>query len=393
MSQVERTDAHRMSVIGHIDLDGNGDLMHINVSDGVAYVGHMGTNDLGTSIIDVSNPSRPEVITQIPRPAGTHSHKVQVKDSLLLVNHEKNRFEDEPPAEWSAGMAIYDVSDPASPQHIGFYPVAGTGIHRMAWWEADYALVSAGEAGYSGRILEIVDLSDPTSPTELGRWWYPGQHVGGGESSNWGMAVGPDRALEDRQYNLHHALPYGDRAYGGYWDGGLMIIDISDPTNPTLISQLEFGPESRNTHTPLRLPGRDILIVTDELIQRWIGVQRHVWVVDIADETDPKVITRFPVPPGSRHEDNIRWGPHNLHEMRPGSFKDPNLVYLTYFAGGLRAYDVSDAANPVEVAHLVPPAPPGRDSIQFNDVYAAEDGMVYVSDRFGDGLYIVDPGL
>ena len=49
--------------------------------------------------------------------------------------------------------------------------------------------------------------------------------------------------------------------------------------------------------------------------------------------------------------------------MRPGSFADPNLVYLTYFAGGLRAYDISDAGNPVEVAHLVPPAPPGRDSI------------------------------
>jgi len=96
---------------------------------------------------------------------------------------------------------------------------------------------------------------------------------------------------------------------------------------------------------------------------------------------------------GARHGDNIRWGPHNLHEMRPGSFTDPNLVYLTYFAGGLRAYDVSDAGNPVEVAHLVPPAPPGRDAIQFNDVYAAEDGLVYVSDRFGDGLYIVDPGL
>ena len=393
MTNADRTDAHRMSVIGHIDLDGKGDLMHVNVVDGVAYVGHMGYNDLGTSIIDVSNPSQPELITQIPRPPGTHSHKVQVKDSLLLVNHERNRFEDPPAVEWSAGMAIYDVSDPASPQQIGFYPVTGTGIHRMAWWEGDHALVSAGEDGYSGRILEIVDLSEPTSPTELGRWWYPGQHVAGGEQSTWGAADDPDLAHEDRHYNLHHALPYGDRAYGGYWDGGLMILDISDPTSPQLISHLEFGPESRNTHTPLRPPGRDILIVTDELITRWVGIQRHVWVVDIADEANPSVITRFPVPPGARHEEKIRWGPHNLHEMRPGSFADPNLVYLTYFAGGLRAYDISDAGNPVEVAHLVPPAPPGRDSIQFNDVYATEDGLVYVTDRFGDGLYVVDPGL
>ena len=79
--------------------------------------------------------------------------------------------------------------------------------------------------------------------------------------------------------------------------------------------------------------------------------------------------------------------------MKPGTFIDPNLVYLTYFAGGLRAYDITDATNPVEVAHLIPAPPPGRDSIQFNDVFAAEDGLVYVTDRHGDGLYIVDPGL
>jgi sugar lactone lactonase YvrE len=79
--------------------------------------------------------------------------------------------------------------------------------------------------------------------------------------------------------------------------------------------------------------------------------------------------------------------------MRPGSFIDPNLIYLTYFSGGLRAYDISDPYHPVEVAHLIPPAPAGRDSIQLNDVTATPDGLIYVTDRHGDGLYIVDPGL
>lgn len=386
-------DAEKMSVVGHIDLGGKGDLMHVNVVDGVAYAGHMGYTDLGTSIIDVSDPSRPRVITQIERPLGTHTHKVQVRDGLLLVNHEKNRFEAEPPRAWSAGMAIYDVSDPASPERIGFYPVTGTGIHRMTWWEGRHAYVSAAEDGYSGRILEVVDLSDPTAPTETGRWWFPGQHLAGGETPEWEHVEDAGPGDEGRHYNLHHALPYGDRAYAGYWDGGLVILEVSDPSQPKFVSHLEFGPESRNTHTALRPPGRDILVVTDEQITRWIGIQRHVWVVDISDETKPSVISRFPVPQGARHDERIRWGPHNLHENRPGSLQNPDLIYLTYFAGGLRAYDISDAANPVEIAHLVPPAPSGRDSIQFNDVFAAEDGLVYVTDRHGDGLYIVDPGL
>ncbi|MGH8953128.1 MAG: LVIVD repeat-containing protein [Acidimicrobiia bacterium] len=386
-------DARNMSVIGHIDLDGKGDGMHVNVVDGVAYMGHMGYNDLGTSIIDVSDPTRPRLISQIARPEGTHSHKVQVVGSTLLVNHERNRFEAAPPADWSAGMAVYDVSDPASPQQIGFYPTPGTGVHRMTWWEGNLAYLAGTDDGYDGRFLQIVDLTEPAQPVEVGRWWYPGQHLAGGETPDWIPAAEPGPGDEGRQFALHHALPYGDRAYAGYWDAGLVILDISDAAEPKLVGRLQLGPESRNTHTAFRPPGRDILLVTDEQLTRWIGVQRHVWVVDISDDTNPQVISRLPVPDGARHDEGVRWGPHNLHEMRPGSFTDPNLVYLTYFGGGLRAYDISDAHNPVEVAHLVPPAPAGRDSIQFNDVTATEDGLVYVTDRHGDGLYVVDPGL
>ncbi|HKX76759.1 MAG TPA: hypothetical protein VJR05_15355 [Acidimicrobiia bacterium] len=382
--------SQEMKVVGHIDLDGQGDLMHVNVVEGIAYVGHMGYNHLGTSIVDVSDPKQPRLITQILRPPGTHSHKVQVQGSILLVNHERNRFEDSPPS-WSAGMAIYDTSNLAHPQQIGFYPTPGIGVHRMVWWEGSLAYVSGTDHGYEGRFLQIVELSDPSEPKEVGRWWYPGQHRAGGESADWARLGDP--VDEPRQFNLHHALPYGNRLYCGYWDGGLVVLDIADPTQPRLVSQLEFGPESRNTHTAQRLPGREIVVVTDEQLTRWIGVQRHVWIVDVTDETRPEVVSRLPVPTGSRHHEGIRWGPHNLHEMKPGSFIDPNLIFLTYFAGGLRAYDLSDPAHPVEVAHLVPPPPAGRDSIQFNDVLRTADGLVYVTDRHGDGLYVVDPGL
>jgi hypothetical protein len=313
---------------------------------------------------------------------------VQVLGNILLVNHERNRFEDSPPT-WSAGLAVYDVSDPAHPKQVGFYPTPGVGVHRMAWWEGNLAYVAGTDTGYTGRILHIVDLSDPSAPTEVGRWWHPGQHTAGGEVPEWAQADEPGPGDEGRQFALHHGLPYGDFLYCGYWDGGFVILDVSNPGRPQMLSRLDLGPESRNTHTAQRLPGRDVVVVTDEQLTRWIGTQRHVWVIDVSDQTTPKIISRFPVPPGARHDDGVRWGPHNLHEMKPGTFSDPNLVYLTYFGGGLRVYDLTDPANPVEVAHLIPPAPAGRDSIQFNDVFVAEDGTGYVSDRHGDGLYVV----
>jgi hypothetical protein len=377
-----------MEIVGHCDLDGKGDCMLVNVSKGVAYVGHMGYNDNGTSIIDVSNPARPKLITQIKRPPGTHCHKVQVVGDLLLVNHERNRGDVEDAREWSAGIAVYDVADPAKPKQVGMYKVNGSGVHRMTWWGGRYCYASGSDDGYHGRFLHIVDMADPEKPVEAGRWWMPGQHVAGGEKPEWTRGDGKPTS----NVHLHHALPYGkddNRVYGGYWDAGLVILDSSDKSNPKLISNLSLGPESINTHTVLRPPGRDILVVTDEQLTN-APIDTQVWIVDISDETKPKVISRLPIPddkpPRPR---NFRWGPHNLHEMKPGAFIDPNLIFLTYFAGGLRAYDISDPVNPKEVAYIVPAAPPGKEAIQLNDLTASEDGLIYVTDRFGDGLYIV----
>jgi hypothetical protein len=158
------------------------------------------------------------------------------------------------------------------------------------------------------------------------------------------------------------------------------------------VSQLDFGAEvSGATHTALPLPGRDLLVVTDEQIAAdCTGLFAQVRVVDIADEHQPKVIAEFPRPVGDFCSRGGRYGPHNLHEMRPGTLVSSSTVYLTYFNAGLRVVDVSDASSPREVAYYVPPAPPNRSSIQFNDVLVGADRLVYVTDRYTGGLYILE---
>ena len=76
--------------------------------------------------------------------------------------------------------------------------------------------------------------------------------------------------------------------------------------------------------------------------------------------------------------------------MRPGTPADPNTIYVAYFNGGLRVVDVHDAANPREIGYFVPEAPQGRATIQFNDLIVGPDNLIYVSDRFGGGLYIFE---
>ena len=380
-----------MRLVGQTDLNGHGDCMHINVKDNFAFVGHMGESRVGTSVVDVADPKHPRVVAQLETPPGTHSHKVQVVGDVLLVNYERSMFEPDAPS-WQGGLKVFDISRPAEPREIAFLPMPGKGVHRMTYWEPPYAYMSGSDDGYIDQFLVIVDLSQPERPTEVGRWWFPGQHTGGGETPTWTPTEAHGAAGGARRYALHHPLIRGDRAYCGWWDAGLVILDISDKRQPSLVSHLDFGADvSTATHTALPLPGRDVLVVTDEqLANDCRGMQTRVRVVDIADERTPKVVAEFPVPEGDFCSRGGRFGPHNLHEMRPGSLIDPNTVYVTWFNAGLRVVDVSEPSRPTEVAYFVPEAPPGRASIQFNDVLVNADGLVYVTDRFKGGLYIVE---
>ena len=371
--------AHNLRLIGHCPMDGRGDGMHINLKDGHAFFAHMGENGIGTSIVDVRDPTAPQLVKQLMLPPGVHSHKVQIVDDILLVNYERMGKGDAP-----VGLKVYDVSNVTEPREIGFLPMTGKGVHRVTYWEPPYAYLAGSEEGWTDQFLMIVDLSDPTSPREVGRWWMPGMHAAGGEQSS----LPPGRSSK-----VHHAVVRGDRAYCGWWDQGLVILDIADKTRPTLVSHLDFGADvSGATHTACPLPGRDVLVVTDECVHNGRdGIPKQVRMVDISDDRNPKVVSLFPVPDEADfYARGGRFGPHNIHEMRPGTLSDPNTVYLTYFNGGLRVLDVTDATAPREIAYFVPEAPPGRSSIQLNDLIVDKDGLIYVSDRYAGGLYIFE---
>jgi len=78
-----------------------------------------------------------------------------------------------------------------------------------------------------------------------------------------------------------------------------------------------------------------------------------------------------------------RFGAHQYHERL-----DSTLVYLTWFAGGLRVVDVADPTLPVEVAHFLP-EPTDGSVPQSNDVDVDDRGRIYLLDR-NRGLEILE---
>lgn len=374
MSHPEESVGFRL--IGHNDLAGNGDGMQIARNGNAMYVAHFGPSGQGTSILDISDLTDPTLIDQRPGPEGGHNHKAVYGNGLLLTNHEA--FRGGPPNR--VGMAIYETFDPLNPTEVGFWDSTGKGVHRISYTGGRYAYVSSTPEGFRERIWHIIDLSDPTNPVEAGRWWWPGMALS--ETPDW---------PEEESRSVHHALVNGDRAYLGFWDSGMVILDISDLTNPQVISHLQWE-VGGHTHTCLPLPARDLVVVTDEAVTNGCEGDPHmVRIVDISDETNPEVIAICPQPIGDFCERGLRFGAHCLHENQPGSYQSDTLMFATYFNAGLRVYDITDAHHPLEIAHYIPATPEGQPAAQINDVWIDEDHTIFITDRVNGGLYILQP--
>jgi hypothetical protein len=79
-----------------------------------------------------------------------------------------------------------------------------------------------------------------------------------------------------------------------------------------------------------------------------------------------------------------------VHENRPGSFSSDEIIFVTYFNAGLRVYDIKNPETPEEIAYYIPQTPAGQPAVQTNDVFVAENGLVYISDRVKGGVDILE---
>ena len=375
--------------LGRLDLPGAG---QVYVQGKHAYVGHIPNKaQLGTSILDVSEPAKPRVVSQIHLDdSRSHSHKARVVGDLMIVNSEQNgpgrQQADLQAAAQEAydggGFRIYDVSDPAKPRLIKFQRTGGRGVHRFDMDER-YAYISTEMPGYVGNILVIYDLRDPARPEEVSRGWMPGQHVAGGEKPDW----------PGRRNRLHHALRFGDRLWAGCWHAGLRIIDIADIRTPRTVGEYNYHPPfPEPSHTfmpaPFEIGGRKIAVAIDEEDHAHSAAEMErrrgrphacLWVMDVTDVAGMQPLSMFEVSeldsPWSRAAPG-RFGAHQFQEH----MKD-TLVYCAWFAGGLRIVDIADPTAPQEVGHFIPEPASGQSAPQTNDVDVDARGLVYIVDR------------
>lgn len=368
----------------------------------------------GWSILDVTDPERPELVRWLDGPPNTMTIQVQVADGTMITALEHppaGLATGDPAAQPQDGFLIWDVHQPDRPQLLGHWRSGAAGTHRNFYGGGRWVYAASALPGFEGQVLAIVDIEDPANPKTAGTWWYPGQHQAAGE------AYTPEdqrRLTGGRPYPQHglslHGGAYaaGDRAYCPWMRGGLIILDIADKQHPAHVSTLPVYPPLGSTiavHSAVPLAGRDVVVINSEALREECDEpDSFIATVDVCDETDPVLMAVFPKPRAPRGYDapsfcakGGRFGPHNQHQQQGLDCLAPNdtYVYVSYFNAGLQIFDVSNPRDPCIAGYFIADDPkrrlgpiPSRLVHQAQDVLVDRRGVIYMSEG-NSGIYLL----
>jgi len=398
---------YKIRHVSYSDIGGRPDSVQVMFNRKHVYVGHMFSD--GVTILDASDPRNLKPVGWFSAGQYTRTHHLQVSDDMALVanganivamqsyDNQRGYFENNLAdsitnrKKFRSGLSIHDISKPAEMREIAFLEMPGFGINRLWWPGGRYAYVSAHFDGFTDHILCIVDLKNITKPEIVSKWWLPGMNRAAGETLTSGQG---------KRWALHHMITADNLGYAAWRDGGFTVHDVSDASNPKLLSHVNWSPPfPGGTHTPLPLGKRQLAVVADEAnAEKCAKGLFQTFILDMRAPQNPVPIATMPQPsdrdycgmPGT-------FGPHNLHENRPGAFQSEDVIFATYNNAGVRVFDIKNAFAPKEIAYWVPPMPAKMIDPRPNvtraaktcDAYVATDGMMYVSD-WNAGLHVLE---
>ena len=299
----------------------------------------------GYAAVDISDPDNPSVLAERRDPLADREdgplggiHDVKLSSDTLLVVGPAN-----PGASDLQGALFVDVSDPATPEQLSFYETAYP-IHNCSL-DGDRAYLTANDG--EQRALEIVDASG--EPTPIGSWSIREY------DDEWGEIPPFPRSL-------HDVYVQDDVAYLAHWDAGTWLVDVSEPTAPSVVAHIGRDPEQVATDYDEgadgfdSIPGNSHYAAVDEAGDL-LAVGREAWATeerpeggpggidlyDVSDPSDPQHRSTIDPPPTADATRQGTWTTAHNFEFREG------ILYSSWYRGGVKRHDVSDPANPEEL--------------------------------------------
>jgi hypothetical protein len=216
-----------------------------------------------------------------------------------------------------AGVHLFDVSDPLTPIELAIYDTPG---HAWGVAIADTLVFVADDDS-----LLILNVADPVNPVAVASRYVPAEHA-------------------------HNVVIRDTLAYVGDYGSGVHVIDISDPTVPTPINIVKYGPCDM---MHLAVAG-DYLFVP---ISYAFGCQ-HLQIFDMSDPSAPVVAAQLYLPSS----------PNGVMV-----YGDYAFVATTWL--GVYAVNVADPYAPYIAGHYFTPG--------LSYGIWVDSSRIYVADTFG----------
>lgn len=278
-----------------------------------------------------SSSAAPKQVAQLPSAqlGGLHAMNLSQHGSLLFVALG-NTFGT---AVQHAGMAIVDVSAPASPVLRSLWEdpalPGGTGIVAS---DGPYAYLGA-----MGNGLIVFDVRDPAQPALLSRFVPPLDF--------------PEARYDEKKINARGLEVAGDLLYLAYDAGGLRIVDVSDRSQPREVGRyanpaLNGKPRAYNNVVTWKVPTSSS---SGDRTLAYVGVDYcGVEVLDVTRPEKPTLAAWWN--PWACEKSALNWFTSDGHANEVALDEAAQLLFVSSGKSDLQVLDLADPTHPVKAA-------------------------------------------
>ncbi|NYI04830.1 hypothetical protein FHU37_001773 [Allostreptomyces psammosilenae] len=323
----------------------------------------------GFAIYDISNPKRPELVSQVLCPGGQND--VAVTGDLLFLSTDSSRSDNSCNSvsqsaaikeSWE-GIKIFDISDKENPRYVAAVETAcGSHTHTLVpdkYGKDVYLYVSSYSPStafpdcqppHDGISIIKVPLHNPAAAGVVN---FPNLFPDGG---NPGAPVNPGVSATTGCHDIT-VFPSKDLAAGACMGDGI-LLDISERDNPRVIERVQDNVNFAFWHSATFNNTGTKVVFTDELggggaatCNAAVGPTRGAdGVYDITGRgTNLNLEFRsyFKIPREQASTENCV--AHN-GSLIPVPGRD--IMVQAWYQGGVSVWDFTDSANPVEIGWI-----------------------------------------
>jgi hypothetical protein len=319
-----------------------------------AFQGHYG----GFNVYDIKHPQKTKLITQVACPGSQGDLTVSPDGKLLFVSVDAPRSNDtcqsagsnaSNPTAWE-GIRIFDITDVRNPQYIKSVRTdCGSHTHTLVPGDEDSLYLYVSSYGpninfpncqppHDSISIVEVPLDEPTAAAVVNK---PLLFPEGGANNTAGC------------HDIT-VFPEDDLAAGACMGDGV-LLDISDPVNPYVISNVRDA-NFAFWHSATLVNDGTGVIFTDELggggaatCNAVIGPNRGANAIyDIVGEGDDRTMvfrSYYKIPRHQRSTENCV-----AHNGMLIPVKGQAIYVQSWYQGGVSVFDFTDRENPTEIA-------------------------------------------